>query len=159
MATIILIKAQDITKNTLVGGNADQSVYSDIKNAQITQIKPLLGDDLYEKICGDYASQSLTGDYEIMYEDYIKPLVIHSATEMFLSHHAYKVSDIGIVKFSTETSVTVSKEEVDFLVQNERKLYENYKREFLRWINTKDIPEWEIVCEGDESGSLGGWWI
>ena len=160
MPTVILLKSEDVTKNSILNGNIDQTRYThDIKTAQNTYIKPLLGDDLYDKICGDFASQSLSGDYATMYEDYIKEMVVHSSTSLYLQHGAYMVSNVGITRHSTDSSESVNKQEVDFLAQSSRKLYEMYKENFLVWINTKDIQEWVNTCSSTSDNSVGGWYL
>ena len=157
MATTLLLKSEDITKNTILGGNIDRTSYTqDIKTCQNLKIKPFLGEDLYDKIVADFAADTLSGDYLTMFENYIKEMVIHGSTEIYLSHGAYKVSNVGITKHSTDSSETISKEEVDYLVQSSRKLYELYKTEFLTWIADKTITEWTSVCTTTNK-NIGGW--
>jgi hypothetical protein len=158
MSTTILLKSEDITKNTLMGGNIDRSTYiQDIKTCQNLKIKPFLGSDLYDKIVADYIADTLAGDYLTMFNDYIKEMIIHGSTELYLAHGAYKVTNVGITKHSTDSSETVNKEEVDFLVQSSRKLYELYKAEFLVWIADKTITEWTSTCDTARSKNVGGW--
>jgi len=81
MRTVILLAPDELTKSTLLGGNIDTDLYVPaIKNAQNTRIKEILGKELYVKIMDDYESDSLTGIYEEMYEDYIKDMVIFAST-------------------------------------------------------------------------------
>ena len=157
MATTLLLNSEDITKNTLMGGNIDRATYTqDIKTAQNLKIKPFLGEELYDIIVAGFIADNLTGNYLIMYNDYIKEMLIHSSTEIYLAHGAYKVTNVGITKHNTDSSETVTKEEVDYLVEASRKLYELYKAEFLEWIKTVTIPEWTQVCTTSNK-TIGGW--
>lgn len=158
--TIILIGGDEITKNTIMGGNIDKDRYIPcIKACQNTKIKPLLGKDLYDKICSDYENDTLSGIYLELYDDYIKELVIHGSSELYLSVGAYNVGNNGIVKLKSETGEAVTKSEVDYLVQSAQKLYEHYERDFLTWIKDQDIPEYpKSDCTRHSNRiTVGGW--
>jgi len=156
MSTTILIKADDLTRNTILGGNIDVDRYlSSIKACQNTFIKPLLGADLYNKVCSDFESSSLIGEYLVLYEDFVKELVIHGSAEIYLTNGAYMITNNGITKAKSDTAETVSKEEIDYLVQSSKKLYQLYEREFYKWIKTVTIAEW--VVKGSRRVNIGGW--
>jgi len=76
--TTILIKQEELTRNTLIGGNVDVDRYLQaIKACQNLLIKPILGATLYDKIVTDYENNSLSGLYLEMFDDYIKEMIIH----------------------------------------------------------------------------------
>jgi len=158
--TTILLKPDELTRNTIMGGNIDVDRFLPmIKIAQNTMIKPLLGKTLYDKICLDFENDDLAGDYLEMYEDYIKEMVIHSSSEIYLSQGAYMVSNNGISKMKSDANESVSKEEVDYLVQSARKIYNHYERQFLAWIKEKDITEYPKEDTNRHSNriNVGGW--
>ena len=131
----ILIKQEELTRNTLIGGNVDVDRYLQaIKACQNVLIKPLLGLELYNKIVSDFETGSLSGLYLEMFDDYIKEMIIHGSAEIYLSQGAYMISNNGITKTKTDSSETVSKEEIDYLVEASRKLYRLYEEQFLKWI-------------------------
>jgi hypothetical protein len=155
----ILIRPEDLTRNTIIGGNVDVDRYlASIKACQMTLIKPLLGAALYDKISLDFENSTLTGLYLELYEDYVKELTIHGAAEIYIANGAYMVSNNGITKTKTDTSETVSKEEVDYLVQASRKLYKLYEEQFLDWIKVNTIVEYNKPC-GVKHKTYGGWFI
>ena len=90
-------------------------------------------------------------------------MVIFSSAEIYLGHGAYSVGNSGISKLAaTNSSESVTKEEVDFLIQNQRKLYNHYKDNFLDWIKDKNITEWEnkTSCTSvttTRKNNIGGW--
>lgn len=160
MATILLIDSNTLTQNTILGGNIDPSKYqSDIKTCQNLYIKNVLGNELYNKICNDYANNSLTGIYEEIYEEYVKNMVIHGTTEIYLAHGAYTISNAGISKLVAQQGATsVDKNEVDFLIQSSRRLYEMYKDNFLLFMRDVSIPEYKNKCV-KKTRRIGGWII
>ena len=161
MATIILLKQDDLTRNSILGGNIDTDRYlQDIKSCQNLYIKPLLGETLYDKICADYKAGSLSGLYLTLYDDYVKELVIHGSAEIYLTHGAYMVSNNGITKLKSDSAETVSKEEIDYLAQTSSKLYTLYKNEFYKWIEDKAIPEYpQTIKNKTKYIKVGGWFM
>jgi len=77
--TTILIKQEQLTRNTIIGGNVDTDRYLQaIKACQNLYIKPLLGSALYNKIVADFETSSLSGLYLEMFDDYITEMIIHN---------------------------------------------------------------------------------
>ena len=87
MATVVLLKENELSKGTLLGGNIDIDLWIPcVVDAQRTKIEETLGETLYNKICTDFENDDLTGLYETLYEDYVKPFLIHqSAVEYLLT--------------------------------------------------------------------------
>jgi len=157
--TTILIKQEELTRNTLIGGNVDVDRYLQaIKACQNLLIKPILGATLYDKIVTDYENNSLSGLYLEMFDDYIKEMIIHGSAEIYISQGAYMVSNNGITKTKTESSETISKEEIDYLVEASRKLYRLYEEQFLVWIKTNTVPEYTNPY-GVKHKTYGGWFL
>jgi len=157
MATL-LIKQDDLSKNTPIGGNVQTSrIVPAIKSAQITKIKPLLGRNLYKKIVKDFEDDTLADQYLELYEDYIVPMLIHVSASHYFSYGAYNISDKGIYKAVGSDSEGVSKNEVDYLVKAQEGLYEDFKTGFYSFMdfNYKIFPEWERVTT--RTKSFGGW--
>jgi hypothetical protein len=158
--TTILLAADDITKNTLLGGNIDVSrLVPPIKDYQKTRLKELLGKALYNKICADFETQTLSGLYLELYDDIVKELCIHGGTENFLMFGAYMISNNGITKTKTDSSETISKEEVDYIVQASRKLVAHYEDEFRSWIKANPLPEYPLTIKNSNPNiiNVGGW--
>lgn len=155
--TIILLKSDELTKNTILGGNLDKDKYLPcIKNCQKTLIKPFLGEALYNKICNDFSTGSLSGDYETLYEDYIKDMVINGSAELYLAVGAYNITNAGITKIKTDTTETVDYKEIDQLTKFSRRLFQHYKEEAEKFLKTANIPEYAGVKRSKHK-TVGGW--
>lgn len=158
--TTILIKQEQLTRNTIIGGNVDTDRYLQaIKACQNIYIKPLLSKTLYDKIVSDYENNTLSGLYLEMFDDYITELIIHGSADIYLSQGAYMISNNGITKTKTDSSETVTKEEVDYLVEASRKLYRLYEGQFLEWIKDNPVPEYIKTCNAIKKYTVGGWFI
>jgi hypothetical protein len=143
MATTILLKENELTKNSLLGGNIDIDLYIPcIKEAQVIRLEEILGETLYDKICLDFENDELSGLYLTLYEKYIVPFLIAAASVEYLLIGAYKVNNNGIFKTQPENSVAVDKNEVDYLVNNMRLKSEMYNDRMTRWLWLNPLPEW-----------------
>jgi len=148
----LFISRTDLVKNTIIDGNVDTDKFIQfISIAQDIHIQNYLGTKLYEKIENDIINDTLTGDYLKLVTDYIQPMLIHYAMVDYLPFAAYQVKNGGVFKHNSENAETVSKDEVDFLIQKERDFAEYYTRRFVDYIcfdNTK-FPEYTENQESD----------
>ena len=160
MATLLL-KEDDITKNTPIGGNVETSrLIPAIKSAQITAIKPILGQAFYDELIRQFIEGTFTGKYGELYEDYVKPMLIHLATAFYFSYGAYNIGNKGIYKATGSDSEGVSKNEVDYLVKAQEKQYESYKYGYFEFMeaNYKDFPLYDKKeTRGTKRVTYGGW--
>lgn len=160
MATILL-REDDITKNTPVGGSVEMSrLIPAIKQAQITAIKPLLGDALYNKLTEDFKEGNLEKIYLELYDDYVKPMLIHLSTSYFFTYGAYQIGNKGIYKATGSDTEGLSKNEVDYISKAQYSYYESYKSEFFNFIdvNAKYITEYsKSETSSTKRKKFGGW--
>jgi hypothetical protein len=165
MATTILLRENELTKNTLLGGNIDIDLYIPcIADAQRIRLEEILGETLYNKICLDFENDDLDGEYLTLYEGYIVPFLIAAAAVEYLLIGAYKVNNNGIFKAQPDNSVAVDKTEVDYLVNNMRLKSEMYRDRMFRWLAKFHLPEYvsnsnNIVNPMRSNLICGKWWL
>ncbi len=157
MATIILLNPDELTKNTILGGNLDTDKYLPcVKNCQKTLIKPILGSELYDKICSDFKNEELDGIYLELYDDYIKDMVINGSAELYLSVGAYSITNAGITKIKNEQIESVDFKEVDQLVKFARRIYQHYERDLIKFLKANTIEEYNKSTVKKYT-TIGGW--
>ena len=165
MATALFIKPVTLKRNSIIDGNVDVDKFIGfLKISQQIHIKNYLGTDLYNKISNDIIADSLSGDYLTLVNDYIQPMLIHYAMVDYLPFAAYQIKNGGIFKHSSETAETVSKSEVDYLVNKEREFAEYYTRRFIDYMafNQASFPEYTSNTNDDISpdrDSLFNGWV
>ena len=148
----LFISRTDLVKNTIVDGNVDTDKFIQfIKIAQDIHIQNYLGTKLYERIENDILNDTLTGDYLTLVTSYIQPMLIHYAMVDYLPFAAYQVKNGGVFKHSSENAETVSKDEIDFLVQKQRDFAEYYTRRFVDYIcfENDKFPEYLDNTDSD----------
>ena len=145
MATALFISRTDLVKNTIIDGNVDTDKFIQfIKIAQEIHITNYLGSKLYDKISADIVADTLTGDYLSLVSDFIQPMLIHFAMVEYLPFASFQIKNGGVFKHSSESSESVSKSEIEFLIQKQRDFSEYYTRRFVDYIcfNSAKFPEY-----------------
>ena len=165
MATTLLIKAIDITKGTPISGNLDVNKYLPvIKEVQVFVIEKLLGTKLYKKLLVDYAANTVTGDYLILLESYIQPIIIHATAAEYIVQGSYNIANGGIFKHLPENAETVSKSEISFLAQHHRDKSDAYVERLQIFLCDTNLPEYKNAqlnqydIQPDSSFTFTGGW-
>lgn len=164
MAKALFITRTDLVRNTIIDGNVDTDKFIQfIKIAQEIHVRNYLGSDLYNKISSDIESDSLSGDYLTLKNEYIVPMLIHYAMVDYLPFAAYQVKNGGVFKHTSENSTSVDKAEVDYLVNKERDFAEYYTRRFIDYMsfNNSKFPEYNSNNNDDiypdKDATFQGW--
>ena len=152
MAEALLITRDDLVRFTSVNGNVDTDKFIQyIKIAQDIHIQNYLGTELLNKIKSDIIASTLTGDYQSLVETYVKPMLIHWAMVEYLPFAAYTIANKGVYKHSSENAENVAKDEVDFLLEKERRIAQHYTQRFIDYMsfNQQLFPEYNENSNGD----------
>lgn len=152
MATALFVTRDELVKFTALNGNIDTDNFIQwVKVAQDIHIQNYLGTKLFKKINDDIVAGTLSGNYLMLLNTYIKPMLVHWAMVEYLPFAAYTISNKGVYKHSSENSENVDKSEVDFLVEKERSIAENYTRRFVDYMsfNQSLYPEFNQNQSGD----------
>ena len=147
MAETIIIQLSEITKGTPLSGNidADKFVYL-IKDIQLQVLEPALGTKLYDKMKTDYAVPlTYVGDYLILYNDYILPILKFLTAAEYIDIASYIVSNEGVFKRAPENSESASRGDVNDLADKQRAKADVYLARMERFLEykTATIPEWK----------------
>jgi len=118
---ILLITPQQVVAKTPLGGNIDfDKIVPCIEDAQITDLEPLIGQFLYDKIITDFENDDLDGLYLTLYNDFIIDFLIRASAKNLLLVLAYQISNGGVYKHTAENSESVTKSEIDYLMVQQR---------------------------------------
>ena len=135
MAEALLITRDDLVRFTATNGNMDTDTFIQwIKVAQDIHIQQYTGTELLNKIKTDIVNNTLANPYLDLVETYLKPMLIHWAMVEFLPFQAYTIANKGIFKHSSENASNVDKNEVDFLIEKQRYLAQNYTERFIQFM-------------------------
>jgi len=152
MAEALLITRDDLVRFTATNGNMDTDTFIQwIKVAQDIHIQQYTGTQLLDKIKTDIVNNTLANPYLDLVETYLKPMLIHWAMVEFLPFQAYTIANKGIFKHSSENASNVDKNEVDFLIEKQRYLAQNYTERFIQYMafSGNTFPEYYTNSNSD----------
>jgi hypothetical protein len=91
-------------------------------------------------------------------------MLIHFAMVQYLPFAAYQIKNGGIYKHQSENAESVSKDEVDYLVQKERDFAEYYTKRFIDYMafNQTLFPEYTSNSNDDiypDTNDLFNGWV
>jgi hypothetical protein len=166
MAEPLLISKKDLQEYTALNANTDvDKVIQFVLVAQNIWIQQYTGSRLLNKIKADILANTLSGNYLTLVRTYLKPMLIHFTMVEYLPFCAYTISNKGIYKHQSENSEIVSKEEVDYLIEKEKRIAESYSQRFLDYIcnNSSLFPEYNTSTNGDvlpqNNNYLTNWYL
>jgi len=166
MAEALFITRDDIVRYTALNGNVDTDKFIQfIKIAQDIHIQNYLGTKLFQKLQADVIAGTLAGNYLTLVTTYVKPMLIHWAMVEYLPFAAYTIANKGVYKHSSENSENVDKNEVDYLLEKERNIAQNYTQRFIDYMsfNQQLFPEYRSNKNNDifpdSMNNYTGWYI
>jgi len=160
---IILLNDNDITKNTLLGGNIDvDKLRQCTLDAQATRLEELLGETLYLKIETDYEAETLAGDYLTLYNDYIKPFLIRQSATEYLKIGAFAIGNNGITMPTPANTTAISDTMLSTLTNDMRLKADMYADRMKRWLCKNTLPEYVNSSDAivnPQRVSNSGWYM
>lgn len=115
---VYLISENEIKGASVLADNCDGTyLNSAIETAQLQHLMPLLGTQLYNRICNDITNGTLNEDYKFLLDDYIQPFMIQQVLSDIIIPLSYKLRNAGTVQNSDDRMNQSSKSEIDYLQQ------------------------------------------
>jgi hypothetical protein len=166
MATVLFINRTDLVRNSIIDGNVDTDKYIQfIKLAQEVHIQNYLGTKMYNALTTAMPNidQPANARWKLLLDDYVVPMLIWFSQVEYIPFASYQLRNGGMFKHRSENAETVSKEEVDFLVEKARTNAEWYSRRFIDFMgfNQTTYPEYTNNVNDDiypsGSATFNGW--
>jgi len=146
MENTLLITLDDVLHYTTVSGNLDENnIQPHIFNAQILYIEPILGSDLYNKVCS-YITSGITiaEPYNTLLSTYITPSLVFHTMELFIPINAFKIADGGVFQFTPSNAQYSPLNEIEKLCSKYRIIANKYDDKLSDYLckNANDYPEY-----------------
>ena len=123
MATVLFINRTDLVRNSILDGNVDSDKYLPfLKLAQEIHIQNYLGTKMYNALtlAMPNIDQPANARWKLLLDDYVVPMLIWFAQVDYIPFASYQIRNGGMFKHRSENADTVSKDEVDYLVEKAR---------------------------------------
>ena len=147
----LFITLKELKRKSIFDGNLDaDKIIQFIEVAQDTEIQTYLGTKLYDKLQADIIADSLTGNYQTLVNDYIKPMLIWYTQAAFIPYAAYQISNGGIYKHNSENSTAVDQSEINALASHATETAEFYTQRFMDYMNYNSNLYPEYIANQDD---------
>jgi len=167
MATVLFINRTDLVRNSIIDGNVDTDKYLQfIRLAQEIHVQNYLGTKMYEGLTNAIIAGidlNANARWKLLLDEYIVPMQIWFAQVEYIPWGSYQLRNGGMMKHRSENAETVSKDEVDFLVEKARTNAEWYSRRFIDYMafNQALFPKYNQNTDSDiypsQDATFNGW--
>lgn len=164
-----LITSNEINKNTSMGGNVDPDKYMHLlKDVEDLILEPALGTALFNKIITDFnegGTNNITGEYLLLFNDYIKPVLWHSVYAQYLRDGFILAQNTGIYQNTPENGVTADIENVKYSAKLAQSKADVYLERMERYLDDINLAEYEDNQVNDydvhprDVNTISGWWL
>lgn len=143
----LMLSTSDMSRITKISGNMDVDILTPyIYNAQRTDIKRVLTTPLYDKIINDLIERTLTGEYRIIYENFIVDMLVYYAAANFVKFGSFQITNGGIFRHLPENSTEVDGTEVDMISKRYTNLGVSVENLFYEYMKDISLPEYTVDC-------------
>ena len=140
--TKLLITIDDIARLSSFDGNIDNdSINPFIFMAQNSEIKRILGDDLYNKIVADFEADTLAGSYLTIYSDYVAPILAYFTCSFYLQLAVPKVSQNGVYLVTPEKTEQVFDDKTNKMADKYEKIAIGLELKLVEVLDNLNLPE------------------
>jgi hypothetical protein len=166
MATVLFINRTDLVRNSIMDGNISTDKFIQfIKLSQEIDVQQILGTNMYDGLTTAIPNidQPANARWKVILDDFVVPMLIWYAQANYYPFAAYQVRQGGVYKHTSESAESVSKSEIDFLVEKARTNAEWYSRRFIDFMgfNQTTYPEYTNNVNDDiypsGSATFNGW--
>ena len=167
MATVLFIDRTDLVRNSILDGNVDTDKFIFfIKTAQEIHIQNYLSTKMYNALTAAIVAGidlPENARWKSLLDEYVVPMLIWFTQVDYIPFASYQIRNGGMFKHRSENAETVSKEEVDYLVEKARTNAEWYSRRFIDFMsfNQTLYPEYTSNSNDDiypsYDATFNGW--
>ena len=165
MTNILLISEDLVKEQTPISDNLwGKYLMPAIRESQDIHLSQILGENLLDEIYYRVEHNQITGDYKTLVEDYCQPYLLYQTQVNLIPYMNVKLANIGSVVANDEHIVTLSKSDIDNLMQNIQYRADFYARRLQQYLldmkevfNIDDCSCNRIKANLDSSASIGLW--
>lgn len=138
----LLITIEDVAKLSGFDGNIDNdSISPFIFMAQNSEIKRVLGLNLYNKIVADFENDILTGDYLSIYTNYVAIIQAYYTCSFYLQLGIAKISQNGAYLVTPEKTEQIFDDKTNKMAEKFEKLAVALELELVGVLDGLNLPE------------------
>lgn len=143
MSNVLLLKENDIPRLSSISGNTDVDILATyIKMAQDGEMKRILTLPLYNKIVADFESDTLSGVYQTIYEQFVVDILVYYSAMNIILFNSFRVDNGGIYQYEPKNATPLEMDEVEKVANRYRRLGAAVELSFNDWIRSNKVKEY-----------------
>jgi len=162
-----LITSQQVKERTSIGGNVDADRLKHlIDDVEIMTLENVLGTKLYDKIVTDYGADTLAGDYETLYDDYIVSILCYLTFAEYLRDSVVLAQNGGVYTHTPEDAQPASLDDIEYVAKRNQSKADVYIERMQSFLCDKNIAEYDDSQDNDydidpkaDVTNIGGWYL
>lgn len=142
MKDVLLLSVNDIPKYTNISSNLDvDRITPYILMAQRTELKRILGIDLYNRILKDFEDNTLTGLYETIYNEFVIDILVNYSAYFIVIFNTLRIDNGGNFYYEPDNARSADVEDTEKIANRFSKLGASVELEFYKWLKSNKVPE------------------
>lgn len=159
----LFVSPQDARDNTIINNNVSGKLLNVIiRTAEDKYIMPIIGGNLYYTIINKISTNTLTGDYKFLVDNFIIPCLLEYTVYEYIPY-TYKFTNKGISKQTSDTSEPADLPDLYYIRDNVRDTAQFYGENLIQYlkVNANSFPEYSTwladqIPPADGDNIVGG---
>lgn len=148
---VLLIDEEFIKQNSTISDNMDSAyITPSILDAQLSGLQPLIGTNLYDKLCSDVENHTLNGDYKILVDDYISMYLLYQVIANMTIDNFQRQHNAGSVQYTDTNYNQMYLNDVKYMEGHWQRKAEFYAQRVTDYLhaNHSKFPEFCVCRNG-----------
>jgi len=145
MSQALFVSANRLKRDTAIGGSVDDDLIRPyVFMAQQRWILPVLGTQLYDKLCDDIDSGSVAGVYATLLQDYVIPATVQYSFVQLVPFLRLRFVNNAVVVMNSEQSSAATYDDLKPLMDQALDMATFYRERLIEYItnNSASFPEY-----------------
>ena len=139
---ILLLSVDDIPRYTSISANLDVDRMTPyIRLAQRTELKRILGIELYNKIVTDFSNDSLAGLYKTIYDEFVVDILVNYSAYNIVLFNSLRIDNAGNFFYEPDDSRSADMEDTEKIAARYQKIAAAIELQFYKWLGNNKIKE------------------
>ncbi|MAK37185.1 MAG: hypothetical protein CMC15_13615 [Flavobacteriaceae bacterium] len=141
----LFVSANRLKRDTAIGGSVDDDLIRPyVYMAQQRWILPVLGTDLYNKLCSDIDTGSVSGVYATLLDDYVIPATVQYAFSQLIPYLRVRFVNNAVVVMNSEQSAAATYDDLKPLIDQANDMGSFHRQRLIDYLcdNSSDYPEY-----------------
>jgi hypothetical protein len=154
MSQALFVSANRLKRDTAIGGSVDDDLIRPyVFMAQQRWILPVLGTQLYDKLCDDIDSGSVAGVYATLLQDYVIPATVQYSFVQLVPFLRLRFVNNAVVVMNSEQSSAATYDDLKPLMDQALDMATFYRERLIEYItnNSASFPEYTSNTGADLS--------